>query len=208
MINSYQIGKKTLDGIARSGLRPTLLLHACCAPCSTYPLQLLNDYFEITVYFNNSNIYPIEEHDRRLEELENYLSLFNSEHNSAIKLIKTPYDINYMDYIGIRRKDPERGPRCHLCFVTRMKETYQYASDNHFDYFSTVMTISRQKDEQVINKIGLVLSGFFPNTKFLVHNFKKKGGQEIGLALTTKYNLYRQNYCGCKYSIKEEKKGD
>ena len=207
MMNSYQIGKRTLLEIERSQTRPSLLLHACCAPCSTFPLKLLHRYFDITIFFNNSNIYPSNEYFRRLEELKKYISIFEQENNCSIPLIETPYKgEEYEKYISIRKDDPEKGPRCNLCFVTRLKEAYQYASDNGFNYFTTVMTISRQKDEQALNKIGTVLQEFYPNTKFLVHNFKKKGGQEERDALVRKYNLYSQTYCGCKFSINENNK--
>lgn len=208
MINSYQIGRLELNKIKRDGRRPTILLHACCGPCSTYPLELLNDYFDITIFFNNSNIYPYEEYNRRLNELVRYLEIFNKEHQTNIPIIIQPYDEKFMDYLGIRKNDRERGPRCRLCYVTRMKEAYQYASDHDFEYFTTVMTISRQKDEQVLNKIGLVLQDLYPKTKFFVFNFKKKGGIEIGIAIAEKYNLYQQIYCGCKYGIENKKKRD
>ena len=207
MMNSYQIGKRTLLEIERSQTRPSLLLHACCAPCSTFPLKLLHQYFDITIFFNNSNIYPSDEYFRRLDELKKYILIFERENNCSIPLIETPYiGEEYEKYISIRKDDPEKGPRCKLCFVTRLKEAYQYAHDNKFDYFTTVMTISRQKDEQALNKIGTVLQEFYPNTKFLVHNFKKKGGQEERDALVRKYNLYNQTYCGCKFSINENNK--
>lgn len=201
MYNSYQLGKYELDKIKRSNIRPSILLHACCGPCATYPIELLNDYFDITIYFNNSNIYPENEYYKRLETIKEYINIFNKEHNANVKFIETNYDnSSYNKLLEIRANDKENGPRCKYCYTIRMKEAYEYAFKNNFDYCCTVMSISRQKDEQIINRIGKVLETKYAPVKFLVHNFKKKGGQIRRDELVKKYNLYDQNYCGCIYS--------
>lgn len=203
MINSYQKGAQLLDKVSRYGYRPTCLLQACCGPCSTYPIQELNKYFDLTVYYNSLNIYSLEEYVLRYNQLEKYINEINKNSEHKIKLIKVPYNgEEYLKQIEIRKDDKEGGPRCHLCYFLRIKDGFKYASDHKFQFFTTTMTISRQKDEQIMNKIGVVLQKEFPYTQFIIHNFKKKGGQEIGLALTKQYNLYQQLFCGCKFSLK------
>ncbi len=204
MINSYQKEQIILDKVKRLGYKPSLLLHSCCGPCSTYPLTLLKDYFDITIFFNNSNIYPETEYNKRLNTLIDYVNIFNKENSTNIKIIEQVYDYEgYKEILYPRRFDKENGCRCKLCYVTRMKEAFEFAKEHNFEYCGTVMSMSRQKDEQAINKIGTVLEKMY-DIKFLVANFKKKGGQEIREEIVNKYNMYDQIYCGCEYSIKEK----
>lgn len=195
-----------IDKVKRLGYKPKLLLHACCGPCSTYPIELLSQYFELTIYFNNSNIYPEEEYNHRLSELIRYVDYFNKENNTKIDIVKTEYDNeNYMKTLSIRADDKENGPRCKLCYALRMKQAYFYAKSHNFDYFSTVMTMSRQKDQISINNIGRILEKQFQPVKFLPHNFKKKGGQERRDEIVSSLKMYDQKYCGCIYSYKNKK---
>lgn len=203
MIKSYKLGEELLEQVSRLPFRPSLLLHACCGPCSTYPLQLLNKIFNITVYYNNSNIYPLEEYEKRFINLKKYIDILNKQSENEIKLIKCPYTgEEYSQKLEKRGFDREGGLRCRYCITLRMKDAFHYAFINHFDYFTSTMSMSRQKDEQMVNQIGLSFQTKYPWTKFIVHNFKKKGGQELGLALTKKYDLYQQLFCGCKFSRK------
>ncbi len=205
MINNYQKGKMILDKLKRDSQRPTLLLHVCCGACSTYPLELLNEYFDITIYFTNSNIYPYEEYNKRLDTLKYYVDYFNNQHSSNIKIIESKYNNeDYMKLLSIRKDDNEKGPRCKLCYTLRMKETFLYAKENNFDYCTTVMSMSRQKDELAINQIGSVLEKLYPEVKFLPHNFKKKGGQERRDEIVDSLIIYDQKYCGCIYSINKK----
>jgi len=205
MINNYQKGNIILDKLKRDNKRPTLLLHVCCGACSTYPVELLNNYFDITILYNNSNIYPFEEYQKRLDSLKKYINIFNKENNSSIKIIEGIYDNEeYTKILSLRKNDPEKGPRCKLCYTLRMKEAFIYAQNNNFDYCTTVMSMSRQKDELAINRIGSVLENLYKPVKFLPHNFKKKGGQERRDELVNKFNIYDQKYCGCIYSLKEK----
>jgi len=207
MENSYLIGEKLLKEVSLLTNKPKLLLHACCAPCSTYPLDKLKDLFEITLFYNNSNIYPFNEYERRLNELISFIKVFNEEYNVNIQIIVPEYkNDDFNKRLEYAKDEPEKGKRCKFCYAYRLQEGYKYAFKNKFDYFSTVMTISGQKDEKVLNKIGRVLESIYPSVKFIEHNFKKQNGQLRSLELSKKYNLYRQTYCGCKFSFENQNK--
>jgi epoxyqueuosine reductase len=192
------------------GRKQTLLLHACCAPCSSYVLEYLVPYLDITIYYYNPNIYPQEEYVRRLNELQKFLPVFPAAMENNVKLATTLYlPQEYDDAIQIDNApelagENERGERCRRCYLLRMKKAYEYASENHFDWFTTTLSISPFKDAEKINTIGnaLQISG---STKFLGGDFKKKGGFLRSLQISSEFGLYRQQYCGCKYSLKNTK---
>ena len=182
--------------------RPTLLLHACCGPCSCYPLTFLCPHFDVTIYYANSNIYPTEEYTRRRDELAHALSLFEKETGFHVNLVIPPYDHEeYMKDLRPYADDPERGRRCLLCYEKRMEESYGYAEAHGFDYFTTVMTISRQKSSLAMNEIGKKLQEKHPGTKYFFSDFKKKNGILKGKEMRERYGLYNQLYCGCEYSL-------
>ena len=195
--NYAKIMAKELDLIEKSGKKPKLLLHACCGPCFTIPYENIKDYFDITILYNNSNIYPETEHDRRLNELKKYLS----DLGVKIKVIETEYDNDTYNLDLEPRKDDKEGhERCRICFRKRLKEGFEYASQNGFNYFGTVMTISRYKNAQDINKIGENLQKDYPTVKWLYADFKKNDGYEKSLIIIKEHEMYFQEYCGCKYS--------
>ena len=204
-MNKKQDHQKQLDDllqtISSSGKKPTLLLHACCGPCSSYVLEYLCKHFEITVLFYNPNIYPAEEYERRLQELLNFYKRFVPAEN--VRVIQVPYDPEeFYTAVGTREnpelaKEPERGERCHRCYELRLRYTYDYAAAHNFDYFCTTLSISPFKDADMINEIG---SSFGP--QWLPSDFKKKNGFKRSLELSSEYGLYRQEYCGCVYSMK------
>ena len=188
-----------LKNLVKKQERPKLLLHACCGPCFTIPYEILRDYFDITIIYNNSNIYPKEEHDRRLNELKKYLS----DLGVKLEIIETKYDNDSYNLDLEPRKDDKEGhERCRICFRKRLKEGFEYASSHHFDYFGTVMTISRYKNAQDINKIGESLQHDYPTVKWLYADFKKNNGYENSLLIIKEHEMYLQEYCGCKYSYK------
>ena len=192
-----------VENIKNSHKKASLLLHACCGPCFTIPYELLKDYFDITILYNNSNIYPKKEHDRRLSELKTYLK----EIGSDIKVIETQYDNDTYNLDLEPRKDDKEGhERCRICFRKRLKEGFEYASKHHFDYFGTVMTISRYKNAQDINKIGEKLQNEYPTVKWLYADFKKNDGYEKSLIIIKEHEMYFQEYCGCKYSYEAYQK--
>lgn len=204
--NYQQILEQTLNDIKSSGgAKPSLLLHACCGPCSSYVIEYLASFFDITVLYYNPNIYPQEEYRRRLEELKNLLPRFSPAVLNNVKLVEDKYDPKeFYDASGVKdepalAKEAERGERCHRCYELRMKKAYDYAVQNKFDYFTTTLSISPFKDAEKINEIGMRLESG-GGTKFLASDFKKKNGFKRSLELSEEFGLYRQHYCGCIYS--------
>ncbi len=200
-INYNERFKDTIKKLGEN--KPSLLLHACCGPCLTYPLSILVKHFKVTVLYVNPNIYPKEEYELRYREVKRFVEEYQKDENVSIELVKE--DVPYEDYLNIvkgHEKDLEGGQRCLLCHEYRMDLAYSYASKNNFDYFTTVMTVSSKKPSQILNEIGLELSKKYVNTKFLEADFKKENGQLIGINIAKKYNLYRQCYCGCEFSYR------
>lgn len=201
-MNNYQ---KQLLQISELKGRPKLLIHICCGVCSVYPLQYLRQYFDITVFFSNSNIYPYEEFERRLEALKKYLKILNDD---SIRLIVDRYDNEtYMKELEPLKEEAEGGRRCFRCYRMRMEETFLYAHRHHYDFCTTVMSISNRKNADRINEIGEELERKYPNVTYLHADFKKGDGITKNEALNKKLGLYHQNYCGCIYSIREDENG-
>lgn len=184
--------------------KPKLLLHVCCGPCSCYPLTYLCPHFDVTIYYNNSNIFPAEEYEHRLATLRELLGYLKRDYGFDIKLIVPTYDnASYMKHLEPLKNEPEGGERCFLCYALRMSEAYDFADENGYDFFTTVMTVSRQKNAQKLNEIGKSLQEKHPNVRYLFSDFKKQKGLEIGTQIRKKYDLYNQDYCGCQYSYEE-----
>jgi predicted adenine nucleotide alpha hydrolase (AANH) superfamily ATPase len=202
-INYYQKSKMEMDLIHKQGIRPSIAMHVCCGPCSTWPIEFLNTTFKVTVIYDNPNIYPEAEYQRRLEELKRYVEEFNKNNNADVELIIFPYNHEeHMDRLKVYGKQKEGGERCQMCYTLRMEECYKYAEEKGFDYFCTVMSISRQKDSQILNQIGSLLEKKY-KPKYFYSDFKKKGGDDRKRELIKQYHLYNQLYCGCEYSYAE-----
>lgn len=183
-----------LTELAASGQRPTMLLHTCCAPCSTHVLEMLKEFFELTLYFYDPNIHPREEYEVRRDEMKDYAE------KGLIPFIEGPYDVNrWFDLVKSREDDKEGGERCFLCYEIRLRESARFAKMHGFEYFGTVLSISPHKRAYTINSIGLSLAEEF-GIKFLEADFKKKDGFKRSIDLSREYGLYRQDYCGCVYS--------
>ncbi|MCQ4022684.1 MULTISPECIES: epoxyqueuosine reductase QueH [unclassified Ruminococcus] len=184
-----------------SGLVPKLLLHSCCAPCSSYVIEYLSDYFEITVFYYNPNLYPNEEYETRSSEQKRFISEFKSKH--PLSYIDVPFvpDEFYSHIKGLE-KEKEGGKRCEKCFELRLGKTASLAKDKGFDYFATTLTISPLKNASLINNIGFELEAKC-KVKYLASDFKKKNGFKRSTELSRQYNLYRQDYCGCVFSKQE-----
>ena len=179
--------------------KPKLLLHACCGVCSSSVLERLYPFFDITVLYYNPNIYPIEEYNKRLNVQKEIIEKMNFK----INLLEIGY--NNEDFEKISKgleNEKEGGIRCTKCFHLKIEKTVQIAKKNHFDYFTTTLSVSPYKDSQRLNKIGEVLSKEY-NVKYLYSDFKKKEGYKRSNELAKKYDLYRQHYCGCEYSLNE-----
>ena len=186
--------------LALSGERPSLLLHSCCAPCSSAVLEYLDRYFDITVFFFNPNIAPFEEYEFRLRELERFLS---EVYGDRIGLISPEWDHDSFlsKCVGLR-DEAEGGERCTVCYGQRLEETARVASDGGFDYFCTTLSVSPYKDPVRINELGDLYGGKY-GVKFLPSDFKKKNGYARSVELSKQYGLYRQNYCGCPFSKRD-----
>ncbi len=215
-ISYKKILEKELLEVQRSieekGKKPTLLLHACCGPCSSYVLEYLLSFFTIRVFFYNPNIHPEAEYTRRKDELEKFIKEFKK--NNAIEkelLLVCEKTYNPEDYFFATKvktdetlqKEGEKGERCKRCYEFRMKKAFDYAVKNNFDYMTTTLSISPHKDAEKINAIGKDLGKLVDKPRFLFADFKKKAGFKRSLELSEKYGLYRQDYCGCIYSIKK-----
>lgn len=198
----YKLQLQQIEEIVKLDAKPKMLLHSCCGPCNTYPMEYLSEFFDLTLFFNNHNIYPKEEYTRRFEELVKYVNWFKVEHQVKIDVIRPTYENDkFYNLLKHRADDPEGGQRCTMCFALRMKEAMQYASENNFDYMTTVMTISPHKDTEVLNAIGERLERSYPNVKYFYSNFKKKDGYKKSVEISKAHNMYRQTYCGCQFSM-------
>lgn len=177
---------------------PRLLIHSCCAPCSSHVLSLLSNYFEITVLYYNPNIEPVEEYEKRKAEQIRFIKEFKEK--NPINLMDVDYDNKtYRDYVKGLEDIPEGGARCKKCFYLRLEKTAKLAKENNYDFFGTTLTVSPYKNHLIINAIGEELSKKY-NIKFLYSDFKKQDGYKNSIELSKKYNLYRQHYCGCLFS--------
>ncbi len=203
----FLMGEAEIDKVRNLPEKPRLLMHSCCGPCNSFPIEYLSPYFRLTLYFNNHNIYPYDEFIRRFEELKRYVEYFEKENDVKIELILPKYeDDTFNRVLASRGEDREGAQRCKMCYSMRMQEAFKYAAAHGFDYMTTVMTISRQKDSVAINKIAERLQPQFPKVKYLYSNFKKNKGMDRSVELSKMHNMYRQTYCGCIYSYEEMKK--
>ena len=206
MNTNYQIEmERELAKIAQSARRPRLLLHSCCAPCSSYVLETLNAAFDIDVFYYNPNIAPLAEFERRIEELDRLVAALP--HENAIRVIRGDYDnAAFMELCRGHERDREGGPRCELCFRMRLGAAARLAAQLHSDYFTTTLTISPLKNARLLNAIGMEL-GQQAGVRWLCSDFKKKNGYKRSCELSREYGLYRQDYCGCVFSKREREEG-
>lgn len=199
-VNYQEILLQKLVEIKENGQKPTLCLHACCGPCFTFPYELIKDYFKITIVYNNSNIYPEEEYHRRLNEFKEYIRSIKAD----VEFVEFPYDnLNYNKDLEPLADDYEGNERCRLCFRKRLRQGFEYAKAHNFEYFGTVMTISRYKNSQDLNRIGHELEKEFSPVKWLDADFKKNDGYQKSLQIVREHEMYFQEYCGCKYSYQK-----
>lgn len=184
----------SLDG------RKRLLLHACCAPCSSYCIEYLKEYFDITLFFYNPNITDKAEFDKRVAELKRLVA----EMGLDIEVVIPQYDpAEFLDRIKGCEACPEGGDRCSICYALRLERTCRYAQENDFDFFCSTLSISPYKNCEKLNSIGEALAKD-KNVCYLPNDFKKKGGYARSVQLSKEYNLYRQNFCGCIFSQNEK----
>lgn len=197
-INYQKELDKTIEEITKQGLVPSLLLHVCCAPCSSYCLEYLSQYFNITVYYYNPNISLKEEYNYRLSEEKRLVSLMNFKY--PVKIIEGDYNPReFFDAVKGLEGEPEGGRRCEKCFRLRLESAAKISKEGSFDYFTTTLSISPLKNADLLNGIGAEMSQKY-GVNWLFSDFKKREGYKRSIALSKEYNLYRQNYCGCVFS--------
>lgn len=200
--NKVNYQKEMEKVLSRSGeVIPTLLLHSCCAPCSSYVLEYLSAYFRITVFYYNPNIYPEEEYYHRVKEQQRLISQMPLIHPA--EFLEGHFEPKeFYDAVRGLEQIPEGGARCHACFRLRLEETARQAVKGGFDYFTTTLTISPLKNAQVLNELGQEIGEKY-QIAWLPSDFKKKNGYRRSVQLSQEYGLYRQDYCGCVFSKKE-----
>lgn len=195
----------TGNGFRETVMKPSLLLHSCCGPCSTSVTERLVDEFDVTVFFYNPCITDEDEYRRRKEAQISFIKKFNEEKMGDVRLTFREGEYRPTEFFkavkGLER-EPEGGARCSVCFAQRLEKTAETASLEGYDYFGTTLTVSPHKNYKVISEIGRSIALRY-GLSFLDRDFKKKDGFKRSIQLSEKYQLYRQNYCGCKYSNRD-----
>ncbi len=203
-INYQKELDKLILQIEKEGQVPSLLLHSCCGPCSSYCIEYLSNYFHVTVFYYNPNIYPDEEYYHRVKEQQRFINEFPTKY--PVDFIEGDYDTNrFYDMAKGLENEPEKGARCHKCYDLRLRRTAEVAKEKTFDFFTTTLTISPMKDSQVLNQIGLQIASQL-GVKWLPSDFKKNEGYKRSTELSRQYDMYRQDYCGCVYSYRDRQK--
>lgn len=205
-INYDRILKQLIASWEKNNERPRILLHSCCAPCSTTALEYLTKYADITIYFANSNIHPRSEYERRKSVQETFIMNFNKQNQTNIAFLSAPYEPNnFICKIKTLHleNEPEGGERCSACFQMRLDLTANKAEELGFDYFGSALTLSPKKNSQRINEIGITIQQFF-KTRYLPSDFKKNNGYQRSIELCKIYDIYRQRYCGCIFAASQQ----
>lgn len=190
--------EKKLCEITKSGKTPSLLLHSCCAPCSSYVIEYMSQYFDVTVFYYNPNISDSDEYRKRVEEQKRFIGEFPAA--NKVSFIEGDYepDVYFKNVKGLEKCE-EGGERCFVCYKMRLEKTAKLAKELKFDYFTTTLTISPLKKSAKLNEIGVGLAEKY-GVEYLLSDFKKKEGYKRSIELSNEYGLYRQNYCGCVFS--------
>lgn len=194
---------KLIESLKKEGRTPKLLLHSCCAPCSSYVLEYLSDFFEITVFYYNPNIFPESEYTKRLLEQQTLIGNMCFRHPVSFLAGNYDKDKFYEMAEGMEHLK-EGGERCFRCYGLRLRKTAQMAVNGGFDYFTTTLSISPLKNAEKLNSIGMEVAAEY-GVKYLQSDFKKKNGYKRSIELSNEYGLYRQDYCGCQFSMESRK---
>lgn len=200
-INYQKEMEKEIEKVVCGGTVPRLLLHSCCGPCSTFCIKTLSEFFSVTVYYYNPNIYPPEEYHLRAKEQKRFIEQFPTKH--PVSFVEGNFDPQeFYDYVKGYEDCHEGEERCYKCYTLRLEDTARYASNEQFDYFTTTLSISPYKNADWLNEIGAMLGEKY-NVKYLYSDFKKKEGYKQSTEISKEYNMYRQDYCGCVFSIRD-----
>ncbi|MGT2887985.1 epoxyqueuosine reductase QueH [Streptococcus didelphis] len=199
-INYDRVMQEMTKAWAKEAVRPKILMHVCCAPCSTYSLEYLTQFADVTIYFANSNIHPKDEYHRRAYVTQKFVSEFNAKTGQSVSFIEADYNPNeYILKVRGLEKEPEGGERCRVCFDYRLDKTALKAVELGFDYFASALTISPHKNSKIINDVGIDVQKVY-TTKYLPSDFKKNNGYRRSVEMCDEYDIYRQCYCGCVYA--------
>ena len=203
-VNYDSVLQKMIESWKEGESRPKILIHSCCAPCSTYTLEYLAQYADITIYFANSNIHPKKEYEKRKKVQEKFIRDFNVATNHSVQFLSAEYKPKefFMKVKGLE-DEPEGGKRCTACFQMRLDETAMKAQELGFDYFGSALTLSPKKNSQVINEVGLEIQELF-SVQYLPSDFKKNNGYKRSIDLCKEYDVYRQCYCGCVFAAMQQ----
>lgn len=205
-INYDRILRKIIETWQEEEREPSLLIHSCCAPCSTYTLEFLIQFAKVTIFFANSNIHPESEYRRRALVQKTFIDEFNQKNNCSVGFIEDTYKPN--EFISLVKEtemsdEPEGGKRCTSCFQMRLDLVAERAVQNGYDYFGSALTISPKKNAQLINTIGIDIQKIY-DVKYLPSDFKKNSGYQRSIQLCKEYDIYRQCYCGCVFAAKQQ----
>ncbi|MFZ2231266.1 MAG: epoxyqueuosine reductase QueH [Lactococcus raffinolactis] len=205
-VNYDKILRQMIQTWQAGGVRPKLIIHSCCVPCSTYTLEFLSTYADVTIYFANSNIHPEAEYRRRALIQKAFVHDFNQRTNQNVAFLEEDYRPNDFIQMVMARElqdEPEKGLRCSACFQLRLDLVAEKAVALGYDYFGSALTLSPQKDSQLINEIGLDAQKIYA-VKYLPSDFKKNKGYERSVQMCREYDIYRQCYCGCVFAAKQQ----
>ena len=197
-INYQKELDKILKRLEEEGRVPTLLIHSCCAPCSSYVLEYLSRYFRITVLYYNPNIYPESEYTKRIIEQQKLIKDMRFQY--PVSFLAGKYDKE--KFYEMAKGMEHLKERCMKCYELRLEEAAQQAAEGRFDYFTTTLSISPLKNSQKLNEIGVRVGKKY-GVEYLVSDFKKRNGYKRSVELSEEYGLYRQDYCGCEFSMRE-----
>lgn len=205
-INYDRVLHKMIQSWEKEKVRPRILIHSCCAPCSTYTLEFLTQHADVMIFFSNSNIHPESEYQRRVLVQEKFIHDFNTATGNQVDLIIDDYKPN--EFIQLMQQkeliaEPEGGKRCTACFNMRLDLAAKEALERGFDYFGSALTISPKKNSQLINQIGMDIQKIY-NTHYLTSDFKKNSGYQRSIEMCKEYDVYRQCYCGCVFAAKQQ----
>ncbi|MEI5994650.1 epoxyqueuosine reductase QueH [Candidatus Enterococcus mansonii] len=205
-INYDRVLQKVISEWEKLDVRPTILLHSCCAPCSTYTLEYLTQYADVTIFFANSNIHPRAEYQRREIVQQKFVEAFNERTNNQVQFLAAPYEPNAFIQMVQEKgltEEPEGGKRCSACFQMRLDIVAEKAQELGYDYFGSALTLSPKKNSQLINEIGIDIQKFYA-TNYLPSDFKKNNGYKRSIELCKEYDVYRQCYCGCMFAATKQ----
>lgn len=204
VINYHTILTKLINDWKQKEQKPKILLHSCCAPCSTYSLEFLCQYADVTILFANSNIHPKSEYIKRSEAQQKFIEDFNKKTGNDVKYIEDEYNpSSFYEKVRGLEKEKEGGARCTSCFQMRLDIVAERAQKMGYDYFGSALTLSPKKNSQLINKIGLEVQKIF-DVNYLPSDFKKNNGYKRSIEMCEEYDVYRQCYCGCVFAAMDQ----